>query len=190
MPPDNLITDLGDSDTILVIDVQKDFCPGGALAVPDGDAVVPVLNKWVDAAFLKGAAVYLSRDWHPVKHPSFESFGGPWPPHCIQDTDGARFHPELKRPENAVVVTKGVRFDVDQTSVFDRTGLGHRLKADGVRDLWVGGLALEVCVLDSALDALKMGFDVHVIKAGTRPIDETDGRAAVEKMAAAGASVV
>ena len=128
-------------DAVLVIDVQKDFCPGGALAVKDGDAVVRLLNQWIEAAFLKGSPVYLSRDWHPVKHPSFKDCGGPWPPHCIQDTDGARFHPDLKRPENTVVVTKGVRFDIDQYSVFDQTGLGSRLKQDRVRTLWVGGLA-------------------------------------------------
>ena len=91
--------------------------------------------------------MYLSRDWHPIKHPSFKDCGGPWPPHCIQDTDGARFHPDLKRPENTVVVTKGVRFDIDQYSVFDQTGLGDRLKQDRIRTLWVGGLAQDVCVL-------------------------------------------
>ncbi|MGA9537026.1 MAG: nicotinamidase [Desulfobacterales bacterium] len=177
-------------DAVLVVDVQKDFCPGGALPIKDGDAVVPVLNQWIDAAFLKGATVYLTRDWHPVNHPSFKNFGGPWPPHCIQDTDGARFHPDLKRPENAVVVTKGVRFDFDQYSVFDQTGLGKRLKGDRVRTLWVGGLAQDVCVLHSVLDALKEGFKVKVIGAATRPVSEKDGREAIEKMKTAGALII
>lgn len=177
-------------DAVLVIDVQKDFCPGGALAVKDGDAVVPLLNQWIEAAFLKGSPVYLSRDWHPLKHPSFKDYGGPWPPHCIQDTDGARFHPDLKRPENTVVVTKGVRFDLDQYSVFDQTGLSGRLKQDRIRTLWVGGLTQDVCVLHSVMDALKEGFTVNVIAEATRPVSEEDGRKAIEKMKTAGALIV
>lgn len=174
---------------VLAVDVQNDFCAGGALAVDNGDAVVPVLNQWIEAAFLKGAPVFLSRDWHPVTHPSFESYGGQWPPHCIQDTEGASFHAELKRPENAVVVTKGVRFDVDQYSVFDRTGLGHRLKQDGVRRLFVGGLALDVCVLHSVMDGLKEGFRVSVIEAATRPVRPGAGSQAIRKMKTAGAEI-
>ncbi|MFZ0243508.1 MAG: nicotinamidase [Desulfobacterales bacterium] len=181
---------IAQQDAVLVIDVQKDFCPGGALAIEYGDAVVPLLNRWIDAAFVKGVPVYLSRDWHPLNHLSFKNAGGLWPPHCIQDTDGARFHPDLKRPENAVVVTKGVRFDIDQYSVFDRTGLGDRLRQDGVRRLWVGGLAQDVCVLHSVLDALKEGFAVRVIKAATRPVSAEDGRRALDKMKAAGAVII
>ncbi|MFZ0134061.1 MAG: isochorismatase family protein [Desulfobacterales bacterium] len=181
---------IAQDDAVLVIDVQKDFCPGGALAIKDGDDVVPLLNLWIDAAFLKNVPVYLSRDWHPLNHLSFKNAGGPWPPHCIQDTDGARFHPDLKRPENTVVVTKGVRFDIDQYSVFDRTGLGKRLKQDGVRRLWVGGLAQDVCVLHSVLDALKEGFEVKVIGAATRPVSEEDGRKALDQMRGAGAAIV
>lgn len=178
------------NDAVLAIDVQKDFCPGGALAIKDGDDIVPLLNRWIDAAFLKGVPVYLSRDWHPINHPSFKDAGGPWPPHCIQDTDGARFHPDLKRPENSIVVTKGVRFDIDQYSVFDRTGLADRLKQDGIRRLWVGGLAQDVCVLHSVLDALKEGFAVKVIGAATRPVSAEDGRKALDKMRNAGAAIV
>lgn len=176
-------------DAVLAVDVQKDFCPGGALAIDDGDAIVPVLNQWIEVAFLKGLPVYVSRDWHPVSHPSFKGSGGEWPPHCIQDTDGARFHPRLKLPENAVVVTKGVRFDTDQYSVFDRTGLTVRLKKDGVRRLWAGGLALDVCVLHSVLDALKAGFRVNVIGEATRAVDASAGRKAIERMKSGGARI-
>ena len=178
-------------DALLVVDVQKDFCPGGPLAIEDGDAVVPVLNQWIDAALVRGAPVYLSRDWHPVNHPSFRDQGGDWPPHCIQDTDGAMFHADLRRPKNdAVVVTKGVRFDLDQYSAFDRTGLEYRLKQDGVEKLWVGGLALDVCVQHSVLDALKEGFQVGVVEAATRPVRFEDGLKAVAKMKKAGAAVI
>ena len=186
----DLMGQIEKEDAVLVIDVQKDFCPGGSLAIDDGDAVVPVMNQWIDAAFLKGVPVYLSRDWHPINHPSFKEQGGDWPPHCIQDTDGAGFHADLRRPENAVVVTKGVRFDLDQYSAFDRTGLGGRLRQDGVRRLWIGGLALDVCVLHSVLDALNEGFQVSVVEAATRPVRFEDGLKAVSKMKRAGAAVI
>jgi nicotinamidase/pyrazinamidase len=177
-------------DGVLAVDVQKDFCPGGALAVEDGDAVVPFLNTWIEAAFLKGIPVYLSRDWHPRNHLSFKAHGGKWPPHCIQDTDGARFHPELKRPENAVVVTKGVRFDQDQYSTFDRTGLAQQMQRDGVQRLWVGGLALDVCVYHSVMDALQEGFTVRLLQAATRSVSPEAGQKAIKEMQAAGAEIV
>jgi nicotinamidase/pyrazinamidase len=177
-------------DAVLAIDVQKDFCAGGTLGVNGSDAVVPVLNQWIETAFLKEAPVYLSRDWHPIKHPSFKENGGPWPPHCIQDTDGARFHPDLKRPENADVVTKGTRFDINQYSAFDRTGLRDRLVRDGIRRVWIGGIALDVCVFHTVMDAIKNGFDVHVISAGTRPVDPEEGRKAIKEMKNAGATIV
>ena len=119
-------------DALLVVDVQKDFCANGALAVDGGDDVVPVVNAWIDAACLKEVAIYLSRDWHPQNHLSFKQNGGKWPCHCVQDTDGARFHPDLKQPDHSIVVTKGTRFDKDQHSVFDDTGLGFQLKKERI----------------------------------------------------------
>ena len=82
-----------EGDALLVVDVQKDFCPGGALAIEGGDRIVPVLNRWMEAALLMKKPVYASRDWHPVRHVSFKEEGGDWPAHCLQDRDGARFHP-------------------------------------------------------------------------------------------------
>jgi len=179
-----------EGDALLVVDVQKDFCPGGALAVDEGDRVVPVLNEWIETAFLKDIPVYASRDWHPIQHTSFQNQGGQWPPHCIQDTDGARFHPDLKITDNTIVVTKGVRFDQDQNSVFDQTGLAVWMKKVGIRRLWVGGLAQDVCVLASVLDARKEGFEVAVIDAATRPVDTQQGREALEAMQQAGARIL
>jgi len=111
------------SDALLVVDVQIDFCPGGALPIEHGDEVVGVLNEWIEAAGRAGAPIYLSRDWHPKVHLSFREQGGEWPPHCIQDSEGARFHPDLLVPEDGVVVTKVTRFDQDQYSSVDQTGL-------------------------------------------------------------------
>jgi len=178
---------LGAGDALLVVDVQRDFCPGGALAVPDGDAVVPVLNRWLEAAERAGVPIFLSRDWHPDAHPSFEARGGPWPAHCLQDSPGAQRHPALVVPGSARCITKGVRFDQDQTSVFDETGLAVELRRLGVRRLWIGGLAQDVCVCDSVIDALRAGFEVSLIADATRPVDEEQGRRALERMREAGA---
>ncbi|MDR9467906.1 nicotinamidase [Marinospirillum sp.] len=176
-------------DALLVVDVQKDFCPGGALAIEGGDEVVPLLNSWIEAVTAEGLPVYFSRDWHPVNHISFEEQGGPWPPHCIQDTDGAAFHPDLQLPESAVKVTKGVRFDQDQNSAFDQTGLAEQLRKDSVRRLIVGGLAEDVCVLATVLDACKEGFEVILLQEATRPVTREGGEKARSKMRAAGAQL-
>jgi len=175
---------------LLLVDVQKDFCPGGRLAIDNGDAVIPVLNQWIEAALARGIPVYASRDWHPRGHPSFADQGGKWPPHCLADSDGARFHPGLRLPESAVIITKGVRFDQDQNSVFDQTGFAARLRRDGVTSLWVGGLALDVCVLATVLDALREGFAVKLIRDGTRPVSEARGRDALRRMQEAGAEII
>lgn len=178
---------LGRGDGLLVVDVQNDFLPGGALPVPGGDEVIPTLREWVRAAHARGVPVYASRDWHPAGHPSFRERGGRWPPHCVQDTPGAAFAPGLELPPDVVKVTKGARFDRDQSSAFDGTGLIERLRDDGVRRLWVGGLALDVCVLASVLDARRHGLEVHVIEPATRPVEREQGQRALREMDRAGA---
>lgn len=180
---------LQNGDGLLIVDVQNDFCPGGALAIEEGNRIIPVLNYWIQEAARKEVQVYASRDWHPRRHISFREQGGQWPPHCIQDSDGAGFHSDLNLPEDAVIITKGVRFDHDQNSVFDETSLAEQLKRDGVRRLFIGGLALDVCVLASVIDARKAGFDVLVIEDATRPVNEDAGREALSKIKEAGAEI-
>jgi nicotinamidase/pyrazinamidase len=174
-------------DALIIVDVQNDFCPGGALPIENGDKVVPILNRWVNAATAKDVPCYASRDWHPVGHISFKQRGGPWPPHCLQDSDGARFHPDLILPDSVIKVAKGVRFDQDQNSVFDQTGLSVRLRQDGVQRLFVGGLAEDFCVLATVLDGLREGFKVVLISAATRPVEIEEGEKARKKMQDAGA---
>ncbi|MBE0500874.1 MAG: isochorismatase family protein [Desulfuromonadales bacterium] len=174
-------------DALIIVDVQKDFCPGGALPIEDGDKVVPILNRWINTAITKELPVYVSRDWHPLNHPSFKQRGGLWPPHCIQDSDGARFHPNLQVPESAIKVTKGVRFDQDQNSTFDQTGLADQLRNDDVQRLFVGGLAEDVCVLATVLDGCREGFEVVLITDATRPVTIAAGEEARKKMRTAGA---
>ncbi len=180
---------LGPRDALLIVDVQRDFCPGGALPIPDGDAVVPVLNRWLAAARVAGAAVYATRDWHPARHPSFEELGGPWPTHCVQDTPGARLHPALELSRDSAVVSKGTRLDRDQLSGFDDTGLADRLRARGVERIFLGGLALDVCVRATALDALECGFEVHLVADATRPVSAAAGLETLEELRRAGVEI-
>lgn len=189
--PDATLTPdmLQPGDALMIVDVQKDFCPGGALAIDAGDAVIPVLNRWIDAAVARGVPVYASRDWHPADHMSFTQSGGAWPSHCVQDSAGADFHPALHLPASAIKVTKGVRFDQDQNSAFDQTGLAVRLRQDGIRRLFVGGLAQDVCVLATVLDARKEGFEVVLIPEASRPVTARGGAEALRQMRAAGAQL-
>lgn len=157
-------------DAVLAVDVQNDFCPGGALAVPDGDAVVPEINAWLRAAAERNLTVLASRDWHTVDHVSFQAQGGPWPVHCVQSTPGAEFHPALALPKETVLVSKGTAFDRDAYSAFDGTGLTGWLRRKGIKRLWLGGLAEDVCVYHTALDAAREGFEPHLLLAATRPV--------------------
>lgn len=181
---------LRQGDALIIVDVQKDFCPGGALPIEEGDTVVPVINRWIAGALEKNLPIYASRDWHPVGHISFKESDGPWPPHCLQDSDGARFHADLKLPDSAVKVTKGVRFDKDQNSAFDETGLGEDLRRTGVQRLLIGGLAEDVCVLATVLDGIREGFEVVLIADATKPVTQEAGEIARQKMKGRGVHFV
>ncbi len=177
-------------DALLLVDVQNDFCPGGALPVAEGDRVVPVLNRWIEAATRGGATIVASRDWHPPHHVSFHERGGLWPAHCIQGTRGAEFHPDLRLPQDHLLVDKGTDPDLDRYSDFDHSGLGDALRKRGVTRLWIGGLALEVCVRATVLEGLAEGFEVHVIAPATRPVDPQQTEQVLRELAMAGAVIV
>lgn len=176
---------------ILVVDVQRDFCPGGSLAVPGGDRVLPVLNRVMERT---GAPVYASRDWHPAGSAHFER----WPPHCVQDTPGAELHPDLALPPAARIVSKGTDPDDDGGySAFDgelpdHTSLADDLDARGIEHLVVGGLATDYCVKESVLDALRRGYRVTILTDAVRGIDAEAGDTdtALEEMRRAGARLV
>jgi nicotinamidase/pyrazinamidase len=178
-------------DALIIVDVQIDFCPGGALGVPDGNRVVPVLNGWIDEARRVGATVVVSRDWHPADHCSFEAQGGPWPVHCVQNTPGADFHPDLRVPPEAIHLDKATDPARENFSDFAGTGLGDQLRQRGVTRLWVGGLALDYCVRATVLDGLAEGFEVHVLLPATRAVDVNpgDGDRARHQMRSAGAII-
>ena len=177
-------------DALLIIDVQADFTDGGALAVPGSELALPVLKEWLGSAKRSGVPVIASRDWHPLQHSSFVSQGGEWPIHCVQDSSGAAFHPSLDYPPDVVKVSKGTRLDKDQYSAFDDTGLAEYLRNAGIRRLWIGGLALDVCVRATVLDALRLDFTVVVISDGTSALSKEGGAAAIEEMRGSGAQII
>jgi nicotinamidase/pyrazinamidase len=179
-------------DLLLVTDIQNDFLPGGALAVAGGDAVIPVLNGYVDAFVARGLPVYATRDWHPPGHCSFHAQGGPWPQHCVRGTPGAEFSAALKLPPGVTLISKATRKDQEAYSSFHGTDLGERLRAAGIRRLFIGGLTTDYCVLNSVKDARGLGFEVFVLADAIRPVDVEpgDGRRAEEEMARIGAHFI
>jgi nicotinamidase/pyrazinamidase len=176
---------------LIVVDVQNDFCPGGTLAVAEGDKVVAPLNELIDEFLAAGEPVYESRDWHPARTKHFTAFGGTWPVHCVQNTTGAEFHPELRQDPRISVISKGLG-DADCYSAFDETDLAAQLKRQGVQEVWVGGLATDYCVKNTVLDALKNGFEVKALENAMRSVDVNpgDGERAIQEMRDAGAKIV
>jgi nicotinamidase/pyrazinamidase len=179
------------ADALLVVDVQNDFLPGGALGVREGDRVVAPLNVWLEAFRRAGCITIASRDWHPPGHCSFAAEGGPWPVHCVAGTPGAQFAAGLELPAGTWIIDKATQRHEDAYSAFQGTGLAARLAAAGVRRLWVGGLATDYCVLASARDALAAGLAVVVLTDAIRAVDvhAGDGARALEALAAAGATL-
>lgn len=178
--------------TLLVVDVQNDFCPGGALAVPEGDRVVPVLNRYVDFFYKKNLPIFASRDWHPEETKHFTDSGGPWPRHCIQESEGAKFHPGLRLPEKAVILSKGMGPEEDGYSVFEafdsrNNSFSKILESLGAAELYIGGLATDYCVKQTVLDALKRGFRVKLLMDATRGVSQEESCRAVDRMLASGA---
>ncbi|MFP4018353.1 MAG: bifunctional nicotinamidase/pyrazinamidase [Bacteroidales bacterium] len=194
---------------LLIIDVQNDFCPGGALEVPEGDKVIPVLNKLADNFDI----VIQTQDWHPTGHYSFASsysnkepfqttkleYGEQvlWPDHCVQNTPGAEFHKELKTIKTQAVIRKGFRKHIDSYSAFyendfkTKTGLTGYLKDRGIDTLYVGGLATDFCVKWSVIDGCKEGFKVYVIENAIKGIDiDSSVDKAVQEMKSAGAEFI
>jgi nicotinamidase/pyrazinamidase len=176
---------------LLVVDVQNDFCPGGSLPVAQGDEVVEPLNKLIDQFLAAGDPVFETRDWHPANTKHFAVYGGIWPVHCVQGTLGAQFHPRLNQDRRIRVVSKGLG-DTDCYSAFDETDLADQLHRLGVTEVWVGGLATDYCVKTTALDALKQGFEVKVVKNAIRGVNVTPGddERALAEMRQAGAQFV
>jgi nicotinamidase/pyrazinamidase len=186
-----------DRAALIVVDVQKDFCPGGALPAPGGNDIIPALNRHLAEARTRDLAVYASRDWHPARTAHFQEYGGEWPPHCVQGSAGAQFHPDLKLPPDAIIISKGDDPQRHGYSAFDgHTSDGktllHDLRDRHVTRVYVTGIATDYCVKATALDALQAGLEVRILPDAITGIDVRPGdtQRALDEMSAAGARVV
>ncbi|WIG61964.1 MAG: Nicotinamidase [Ktedonobacterales bacterium] len=183
------------TEALLIVDAQNDFCPGGALAVPEGHVVMPVLNAYIARARAAGMPIFASRDWHPPETVHFTTRGGPWPEHCVQGTRGAEFHPDLRLPPETVIFTKGMSGVDDGYSMFEGMSAEGQtlldvLRAANISHVHVGGLATDYCVRATVLDARRAGLDVSLLTDAIRAVEVTagDGQRAVDEMLAAGAT--
>ncbi|KKS38134.1 MAG: hypothetical protein A3G49_00250 [Candidatus Sungbacteria bacterium RIFCSPLOWO2_12_FULL_41_11] len=186
-------------EALLIVDVQNDFCPGGTLAVPDGDMVVQPLNNMIQLAKDVQMLVVASRDWHPPVTSHFNAYGGKWPVHCVHNTWGAKFHPNLLLPSNVIVISKGTEKNEDAYSAFQgfldnngrflRFSVDEFLRKNGFQKLYIGGLATDYCVKETVLDALRLGFEVTVIEDAIRGVEINPGdcERAISEMKQAGA---
>lgn len=179
-------------DALLVTDVQNDFLPGGSLAVAGGEAVIAPLNGWIARFRAAGRPILATRDWHPPDHCSFAAQGGVWPPHCIAGTPGAAFPAALALPDDTLVISKAATSEADAYSGFAGTHLHLELQALGIRRLFVGGLTTDYCVLNTVLDARRLGYEVLMLAGSTRAVNVQpgDGERALAAMIAAGALIV
>jgi nicotinamidase/pyrazinamidase len=182
---------------LLVVDVQKDFCPRGALGVQGGDKIIPALNRYIEYFRKNKFPIFLSRDWHPKKTKHFDKFGGPWPAHCIADTKGAEFHAKLKIPKEGFLIYKGMDPDKDSYSAFHaedkyRNSLGNLLKILKVEELYIGGLATDYCVRFSTRDAIKQGYKVRILTDAIKGVDLNpgDSKKTLNEMREEGATMI
>jgi len=180
---------------LIIVDVQRDFCHGGALAVDDADIIVPMINRYIEGFSKGGGCIYAARDLHPEETTHFEAFGGKWPAHCVKGTTGAEFHPGLKLTEDTIIITKGLDPAEDCYSAFegrDEEGrtLEESLRAHGVRHLYIAGLATEYCVKATAIDGRRLGFAVTVLIDAVKALNKKigDSEVAIGEMRDAGAS--
>jgi nicotinamidase/pyrazinamidase len=178
-------------DALLVVDVQRDFLPGGALAVPGADAILPRINRYAAEFERHGLPVFATRDWHPPDHCSFRDRKGPWPPHCVAGTPGAEWPAALMLPSETRVVSKATSRDADAYSGFQGTDLAAQLRALGCQRVLICGLATDYCVKATALDALAAGFTVFVLEDAVRAVEVNpgDGARALAELAGRGAKL-
>lgn len=177
---------------LIVVDVQNDFCPGGSLAVANGDEVVAPLNRLIKEFLDRGEPVFETRDWHPAKTKHFTQYGGVWPVHCVQNTPGAEFHADLSDDPRITVISKGIDEEADGYSAFDGTGLAHVLRDQRIEEVWIGGLATDYCVKHTVLDARREGFEAKALANAMRAVNvkPNDGAQAIEEMRNAGAEII
>ena len=174
---------------LLLVHLQNDFCPGGALAVTGGDEVIPVANECVRLFASQGVPIVATRDWHPANHCSFKEQGGPWPVHCVQGSRGAQFHSDLQIPPGTMIISGATSPEREAYSGFEGTSLDERLQDLGAETLYVLGLATDYCVKHTVLDACRLGYRVVLLEDGVRGVEVNpgDSEQALQEMCGAGA---
>lgn len=182
---------LSKRDALIVVDMQRDFMPGGVLPVADADKIVTTINKYITKFEGMELPVFLTRDWHPKDHVSFKGFGGVWPPHCIAETEGASFHPELKVPlDNKFIISKGTLRDFDAYSGFQGTSLQSLLEERGVKRVFICGVATDFCVKNTAIGAINLGFQVFVLEDAIKGVFYDKTNQAIDLLLESGAAFV
>lgn len=183
------IIPLSTGDALIIIDLQNDFLPGGALAVKQGEQVIPIMNRYIEIFQRHRLPIFATRDWHPKEHGSFKKQGGPWPDHCVAGTVGAAFSNDLALPLTAEIISKGCNPNDPGYSGFENTDLENRLSRLRTKRLFIGGLATEYCVFHTVMDALKLRYCVYVLQDAIRAVDRTpqNGHAAIDQMRQQGA---
>lgn len=182
---------LTDKDALVVVDMQNDFMPYGVLPVPEADKIVPIINEYIQKFEDKGLAVFFTRDWHPKDHISFKGYGGVWPPHCIAETEGAKFHPNLRIPkDNKFIISKGTSKDFDAYSGFQGTILESLLKERGIKRLFICGVATDFCVKNTLIGAINLGFETFLLEDGIKGVFEDSSEKAIELMLTKGAILI
>ncbi len=178
-----------DNSALIIVDVQNDFLPEGALPVPEGDEVIPPLNKYIRLFNEKKSPIFATRDWHPKNHISFKGNGGIWPPHCIQGTYGAKFVDELNLPSETIIISKGYMIDRDAYSGFQETHLDLELRRLRIKRVFIGGLATDYCVKATVLDAINLGYETILLLDAIRGVNVNpgDSEKAVKEMLRKGA---
>jgi nicotinamidase/pyrazinamidase len=190
--PERTTIDLTEGDALVIVDVQNDFLPGGALAVPQSDEILPILNNYIAAFERRQLPIYMTRDWHPPNHCSFRDYGGPWPAHCVAGTDGAAFSTKLKLTSQVTIVSKATTPDLEYYSDFGTTNFEADLRSAGVSRLFIGGLATDYCVCSTVKDALALGFKTCLLLDAIRGVNvrPDDSRKAEQEMIRLGATPI
>jgi nicotinamidase/pyrazinamidase len=185
-------------DALIVVDMQNDFMPGGSLEVPNALAIIPNINRYIELFEKSGATTVFTRDWHPENHISFRSRGGPWPPHCIQNTRGAEFHPALNIPKTAIVISKAFKEDEEAYSGFkgveleSSKDLNTVLRGRNIKRVFIAGVATEYCVKATALDAIELGYQVFLLTDAVKGINQppsTENRAVEDLLRRGGVAI-
>lgn len=179
-------------DALVIVDIQNDFMPGGTLPVYNALSIIPIINKYIYIFTNNKATIIATRDWHPLNHISFNTSGGPWPPHCIQGSKGAEFHQDLKLPSSSIIISKGYKEDSEAYSGFEGTELDQILKLRGIRRVFICGVATDYCVKATAIDAIRLGYTVFVLIDAIKGVDMPRGsiEKAIDEMLNEGAILV